>query len=223
MKNKNIIFSQIQEITKILIKESLINHQNYPKEINNEIVWIWYSWISEYLKLDKYSEIYSKIDNSSNYNLRFLDGWIIQMMYRFDNNWNDLLEHRLSFYPNIDFIEQNNDQEEDIYWLRKFWDLIYQDNIVSPIRFDYNSDNNIFKEYEHSYSHATIGWYKNCRISVFWPLTPFDFIDFILKSFYFQIYKDIFLWKDILKSSFYFNENITDLEKTKIHFNLISV
>nr|VFK30828.1 MAG: Uncharacterized conserved protein (DUF2290) [Candidatus Kentron sp. MB]VFK34387.1 MAG: Uncharacterized conserved protein (DUF2290) [Candidatus Kentron sp. MB]VFK76491.1 MAG: Uncharacterized conserved protein (DUF2290) [Candidatus Kentron sp. MB] len=63
-------------------------------------------------------------------------------------------------------------------------------NIVPfPLRFDFDSREEVFVEVEHPKSHLTMGQYENCRIPVSAPLTPYHFIGFILRNFYNTAYR----------------------------------
>ena len=52
------------------------------------------------------------------------------------------------------------------------------------MRFDYDARDDQYRELAHPKSHLTLGQYRNCRIPVTAPLTPFRFIDFILRNLY---------------------------------------
>lgn len=222
MNNIKKSFKQINTITKILLQNTLLKTYNFPIEKNKELVWENFSGIFYQLKQDEYNNIYNKILNDNNCNFIFLDWAIIQMMYRFSNCWTQLLSHRLAFYPKItneQLWESPDEYEENFYWLRSFWDLSYKDNISAPLRFDYDIVEWKFQERFHSYSHFTIWWYKNCRVTVSSPLTPFQFISFILKSFYSEKTIELDLlnkFKDNLK----FDETITINEKEDVYISI---
>ena len=214
-------FKQIQKVTQELLRNSLLESYNFPIQKNTELIWQDYSGIYYQLKQDEYNSIYDRINTDSNYNFVFLDGAIIQMMYTFSACWKYLLSHRLAFYPkitNVQFWENPRCFEEENYGLRSFSDLNYMDNITAPLRFDYDNDSGKFIEKDHSYSHLTLAWYKNCRITVNAPLTPFQFMRFILKSFYFEKSKELDLLHTF-QDNFVFDETITSLEKEDIHVN----
>jgi len=173
------IYNQIQNITAKLILTGLSVQQNFPS-INNEFIYIsGNNELSVALKNISYEEIYSVLDRENNYNVKMIDGALIQLMYSFKDAI--ISKHRLAFFPSPSLEEFQNNSE--IYENDEIYADIIDRNIVStPIRFDYDPSN--YLSVEHPRSHLTIGQYKNCRIPVYAPITPNIFINFILKNFY---------------------------------------
>ena len=136
-----------------------------------------FGYVSIALKNLAYREIYYQLVQDHAYNVKMLDGALIQMMYRFSNG--TLQSHRLAFFPSPDLEEfQNN---PDIYIEQAIYaDVIARNIVPFPLRFDYNAQ----EGHIHPRSHLTLGQYEHCRIPVTGPLTPFRFIDFILRNFY---------------------------------------
>lgn len=177
---KTDIINQIKEITSKLIAVSLSEEQNFPSENNGNIYISGNHDLSIALRNIPYSDIYKILDEAKNYNIRMIDGALIQLMYSFDSNDN-LLKYRLAFFPSPTLEEFQNNSE--IYELDEIYADMIDKNIVSvPIRFDYDPSNFVAKE--HPCSHLTLGQYKNCRIPLRLPITPNVFIDFILRNFY---------------------------------------
>lgn len=213
MKASTIVFKQIETITAKLIKMGLSAQQNFPSNQNGLITYSGMSDISIALKNIAYEEIYKNLDNTKNYNIKMLDGSLIQMLYTYCDN--KLISHRLAFFPapNLESFQNEPDLYED--------DEIYADilgkNIVTfPIRFDYDPIN--FKEIEHPETHATLGQYKNCRIPVSEPLTPEIFIGFILRSFYNTAFTKY--TEEFVLSSHRFAKTITVKEKSILHLGV---
>lgn len=102
-------------------------------------------------------------------------------MYGFSNGV--LQRHRLAFFPSPDLEEfQSN---PDIYLEEEIFIEVVAKNIVPfPIRFDYDAIGSAEQTLTHPRSHLTLGQYQNCRIPVSSPLTPSQFVDFILRNFY---------------------------------------
>ncbi len=106
------ICDQMEKLTADLVGLSLCDRQNYPVlrdlgQGRREIGIGDRGNISFALKNVPYHEIYSELERTQTYNLRMLDGALIQMMYRF---WDNQVEtHRLAFFPSP-FLEefQNN-------------------------------------------------------------------------------------------------------------------
>jgi hypothetical protein len=178
------IFRQIEKLTETLVRLSLCDHQNFPAMRNLqhgccEIGISSHPDLGYALKNISYQEIYAELVRTQTYNLKMLDGALVQMVYRFRN---DIIEsHRLAFFPSPNLEEfQNN---PDIYLEDEIYADIIAKNIVPfPSRFDFDCNN--FTEFEHPKSHVTLGQYKNCRIPASSPLMPYHFIIFILRNFY---------------------------------------
>lgn len=210
---------EIVLITQKLSGFSLLEANNFPEINANKIEWTGYCWVSNELKYDNYLNIYSEIISSVNYNFILLDGWIIQMLYEFESNWDTLKSHRLTYYPRITGIqlwEDPSEYEEMIYWIRSFWELSFKDNVSTPIRFDYVNNTYIFQEYNHSYTHLSLWGYKSCRLTTSWPLSPYQFISFVMKHFYHEKYIELNL-NSIFSEWVIFDTTITWNEKTKPH------
>lgn len=86
------------------------------------------------------------------------------------------------------------------------------------VRIDYNRYE-VESEIHHPYCHLTLGQYKNCRIPVDKPVSPMQFVTFILENFYYVPMKN-FLEYDfkryVLKNEMHISES--DLLKT--HFKI---
>jgi hypothetical protein len=100
--------------------------------------------------------------------------------------------------------------EDEIYA-----DIVAKNIVPFPIRFDYDTREGIYKELEHPKSHLCLGQYENCRIPVSSPLTPFHFMQFILRNFYHTALQK---YADRLPSFIHaFGETIVGDEKRVIH------
>jgi hypothetical protein len=139
-----------------------------------------------------------------------VDGGLIQMLYTFQRG--ELIKHSLSFSPSPDLLEfQNNPEvyEEDILYA----EVLLKNVVVTPIRFDF--DTKVFCDYHHPKSHMTIGQYKNCRIPVSAPLTPYQLLNFILRAFDNTAFREYCL--ELKRRAEYFPLIITDLEQSLPH------
>ena len=212
----NIIFNQINTITASLISINLSIEQNFPSNKDGIIYISGKKDLSVALKNINYTEIYDELNNNKNYNFKLIDGALIQMMYFF--NKNDLMKHRLAFFPSPRLNDYQNDaeiyQNDEIYG-----DILSNKVIPTTIRFDY--DLQATKELEHPSSHLTIGQYKNCRIPVFGPITPNIFMDFIVRNFY-NSEKNRFLEKLNFKLDKNFIDSILHSEKNIMHLSLFN-
>ena len=215
MVSRQDVFQDIKSLTTQLISNSLSVQQNFPiiSELSNNIYEIKYAGMSDIsiaLKNLPYQDIYNELESGKNYNIKMIDGALIQMLYRYEEN--TLVSHRLAFFPSPYLEAYQNDPE--IYEQDEIYADILDKNIVAfPIRFDYDPEN--FKELEHPRCHLTLGQFKNCRVPVSSPLTPSVFIAFILRNFYntaFRKYSDKINFLDNL-----FDETITNAERNLLH------
>lgn len=175
-----IVLKQIRDITSELIALGLSVEQCFPAIKDGQVYITNNEDLSIALKNIPYSEIYSALDNGKNYNIKMIDGALIQLMYNFDSR-NVLVKYRLGFFPSPTLEEFQNNQE--LYEDDEIYADVIDRNVVSvPIRFDYDPTNSI--DLEHPKSHLTVGQYKNCRIPVSSPITPDVFMEFILRNFY---------------------------------------
>jgi len=184
------IHQQVVRLTADLVGLSVCNHQNFPslrdlgrgvKELGLGIK----SDLSIALKNVAYRDVYDELERTQTYNLKMLDGALIQMLYRFNNE--AIETHRLAFFPSPYLEEFQNNPE--IYIADEMYAEVIMKNIVPfPLRFDFDSRTEVVRELEHPISHLSLGQYENCRIPVSSALTPFHFICFVLRNFYHTAY-----------------------------------
>lgn len=214
------IYRQIENVTSQMVAVSLCDRQQFPsmKDIGGkwEISVKDASALSIALKNVSYHSVYTELDRAGTYNLKMIDGALIQMMYLFDCE--GIISHRLAFFPSPELEHYEN--EPELYDADEIYADIIAKNIVPfPIRFDFDRDDDRHQEVDHPKSHLTLGQFKNCRIPVSAPLTPFVFIHFILRNFYntaFRKYSE-----RINLNGAHFQENLTPLERTIPHLRLI--
>lgn len=177
-------YNSVNYITSSLIKCGLSEDQNFPvilkKHKEHDISFPGHSDMSIALKNISYSEIYEELIKSRQYNIKLLDGGLIQMLYRFTRS--GLLKHRLCYFPSPTFESFQNEPDTYIDQSNYYADMVERAILPVPVRFDYDPKN--AEEIYHPTSHLTLGQYKNCRIAVSAPLCPSTFINFILHSFY---------------------------------------
>ena len=187
--------SQIKRIISYLVKVGLSSDQNNPfiKEGRDSIIEITFPHaqsLSIALKNRSYSDIYYALLSERAFITKLPDGALITMRYLYVEN--TLQRHSLGFFPSPDLEEfQNNPEiylEEAIYA-----DVISRNIVPFPLRFDFDCRQDICQPILHPQSHLTLGQYKNCRIPVSAPLTPYHFTTFLLRNFYntaFERYSD---------------------------------
>jgi hypothetical protein len=212
------IKKQIDSIIRHLVEVGLASDQNFAIQRDStggrvEITFPQARHVSVAMKDRAYTEIYQHLASERAYSVRMPDGALIQMMYRFEGK--DVERHRLAFFPAPHLDEfQNNPEiylEDEIYA-----DVIARNIVPFPLRFDY--DASVHQEVDHAKSHLTLGQYEHCRIPVSAPLTPFWFIDFILRNFYhtaFRKYAD-----QLPKLSDVFEESIAPSERRVIYVQI---
>lgn len=216
MLNEIKVLKHITNLTSDLILSGLCINQNFPAiKVHSEKVrevTISGCDYSITLKNVSYSEMYKELKLSKSYNILLIDGALIQMQYKFKDNF--LEKHRLAFFPASNLHLFQNEQE--IYNEDEIYGDVVDARVVStPIRFDFDDSVNskgekVAKPVIHPTSHLTLGQYKNCRIPVNSALTPYQFIEFILRNFYNNEYLS---YKYLLKDNVYFNDSIYEEEK----------
>jgi len=178
------VYKEVEKITRKLIQIGLSPDYNFParKRIGNNLEQIAYAGMQDFaivLKNVEYTQVYTELDRNRNYNIKMVDGALIQIMYTYENS--NLASHRLAFFPSPSLHEFQN--EPEIYETDEIYADIIDKNILPvPIRFDYDPQNH--QELEHPKCHLTLGQFKNCRIPVCSPIMPNVFISFILRNFY---------------------------------------
>lgn len=129
----------------------------------------------------EYADIYRELADKRSYNMRLIDGALLQMMYRIGGT--QLLQHRLAFYPSPELLPFQDDP--DAYMRDELFLEIIQRRIVPfPLRFDFDAREGVYSDVVHPKSHLTLGDVEGCRIPVSAPLTPRWFVEFILRNFY---------------------------------------
>lgn len=220
MISRSEVLTQSQYATSQLVRYSLCNQQNYPhmQKTGKDTWQISIGQQGGYsiaMRDLSYKEIYDSLSIHKLFNLMMLDGALIQMLYEFRHN--ELLRHRLAFFPSPNLEEYQNNPEiyenDEIYA-----DIIMGEIVPFPIRFDYDRSDKKHVIIKHPKSHLTLGQYQNCRIPISSPLTPFLFLSFILRNFYNSAYSKFI---DSLRfDGKVFNECIHNDEKLIPYFKL---
>ncbi|MCL1472699.1 DUF2290 domain-containing protein [Argonema antarcticum] len=209
------IYNEIATVTTKLISIGLSVTQNFPSSTNIgknscQIAYSDMQDLSIVLKNVDYKEMYNELDKNRNYNIKMIDGALIQFMYTYEKN--NLSSHRLAFFPSP-FLEDFQNAPELYENDEIYADIIAKNILPVPIRFDYDPDNH--QELHHPKCHLTLGQFKNCRIPVCSPIAPSTFIYFILRSFYNTAFRKF--TDELTFSSNLFQETITVAEKKLLH------
>jgi len=211
---KKIVKEISSTVDKLLDLDLLIDY-NQAIISNNKICWSNKTCMIDYIKLENLYSFYKECLKNKEYNFLFNDGSFIQIYYEFKNR--NLTKHRLMYF-NFSVLE-NDIFEKDIPILEQLEEFEKMENNekflniklfkdFGFIRFDYDKD--AFKENIHPYSHCTINKEK-VRIPVKSPLSPIEFINFILKHYY---NSNIYIKKKI-----FFNDTICKSEKEALYFS----
>jgi hypothetical protein len=218
MTTSTAVAQQIRDVTGILINASLVDHQHAPAMKNvGGLLQIGISGspdLSVSLRDLPYDEVYKALFSAGAYHLRMLDGALIQMLYCFSRR--NLVSHRLCFFP-APSLATYDDASELYETDEVFADIFSHFTVKAPLRIDFSADDNEFVEIDHPRCHASLGQYKDCRIPVDGPLTPFRFMRFILRNFYYSAYGEINFDNRAVENAF--NTTITDAERKIFYFS----
>lgn len=214
------VAAEIRDLTSKMIEVGLCAEPNYPRKTTHpsdggaisEISISGLSEASAALRNRPYPETYEVLRNNRAFNMRLIDGALVQFRYLFQND--SLIKHVLSFYPSPDLLEYQN--EPEIYETDVLYaEVVKKDIVTTPIRFDF--DTAAFKDYVHPVSHFTVGQYRNCRIPVISGLTPYRFLNFVLRAFYNTPYHELCSkWKGTAAD---FPSTVTEREQSDLHWS----
>jgi len=222
MSNIDSIASEIRDLTSKMIEVGLCVESNFPRRATypsedgavDEISIAGLEKATVALRNRPYAETYEVLREKRAFNMRLIDGALVQLRYRFRKG--ELLKHVLSFYPSPDLLEYQNDPEvyeTDIL----FAEVVMKDTVTTPVRFDF--DLAAFEDYVHPASHFTVGQYRNCRIPVIGALTPHRFLNFVLRAFYNTPYHELCSeWKS---SALDFPSTATERERSELHWSFV--
>ena len=136
--------------------------------------------ISDWLSNEPYVDVYEKTMANRSYTILLFDGAMLQMSYEISDN--KVVRSRMAYLPNPRLEQFAGGQGE-------FDDPLYADLndrriLPVPIRFEFDGRPGVAVAIHHPVSHVTIGQFEGCRIPASAAITPFLFIDFVLRSFY---------------------------------------
>lgn len=215
MSTKKSIIKEINEISQVLIETSICDAFNsisvHDVGKKSYINWAKYNDISIALKNVEYDYIYQELRKNSQYNYLLADGNLIQLSYEIEDDI--ISSHRLAVFPSIHLDCYQNDPE--LYELDCIYaDIISKSIVTFPLRFDYSKE----PIPHHPKSHLSLGQFESCRIPVYGPIMPKDFIKFVLKNFYNSFFEERIKTK--LDSNNLINYTISDYEQNEMHLFL---
>lgn len=169
-------------------------------------------FISVALKHLDYRDIYRHFLQKGIYTAVMLDNAVVQLMYRFRGS--KLSDHRLAFFAAPELKEFQNAPEW--YWHDEpFIDVMETSTAPLLLRFDYNAEEARQRSVVHPKTHLTLGRYERCRIPVASPLSPHQFMDFILRNFYDTTARSYA--NSLPRSGSVFDQSIDESEQRLIH------
>ncbi len=160
----------------------------------------------------EYSTIYNELSQKGSFNMKLIDGALVQMMYRIEAG--ELRQHRLAFYPSPSL---RSFQEDPELYIRDelFIEIVQRRMLPFPLRFDYDAREGVHVDVLHPRSHLTLGDVKGCRIPVSAPLSPRWFVEFILRNFYQTEHHDFL--SNLPQHKIKFPMSMTDNEQNLMH------
>ena len=213
--NLSMVASEIKGLYCWLAQYGIADVGNPPRQVvRNGIQYIGFAnddKISGALHANQsYDKIFDFLKSSNAFSFKLLDGALLQLSYAF--NHERIVKHRLAYYSCPKLPEYQEDL--DLYDEEHLYDESLRRNTVPvPMRFDF--DKNMCLPDTHPFSHLTLGQYKGCRIPVSAPLTPLQFVRFILMCFYrnlWEAYKNTYPVNDLR-----FEESIRGCEMSEVY------
>ena len=213
------ILNQVNRLTRHLVATGLADdqQQSYQRVFKGrrdsiEVTFENAELITSALKGTPYVEVYEDFVRNRAFNVKLLDGALVQMTYAFSHR--SLERHRLAFLsaPHL----QRFDRDPESYVEDQMYaDILSRDVLPLTIRLDYDSRDERHRDIAHPKSHLTLGEYDHCRIPVSAPLTPHRFIDFVLRNFYRTRSGE--LASDLPRCRGSFGDTITRAEREVMH------
>lgn len=178
--------TQIRQVLVYLAKVGLSDDQQYPilrrgRRASTEVTFANAKLVSRAMKGTSYFDVYEEFVRHRAFSVKLLDGALVQMAYAFSDD--ALVRHRLAYLDSPHLIPFLKDPNNYLNGEERTLTSSRKDSPMS-IRFDYDGDSNRHRDVWHPKSHLTIGHYEHCRVPVSSPLTPIQFIEFVLRHFY---------------------------------------
>lgn len=211
------IIKDINGLISDLIGKGVCDEANFSKirpcgSKKEDVIFEGAEYISIALGDIEYAEIYYELAKKRSFNMKLVDGALLQMMYCIEDN--KLLQHRLVFYPSPNLL-QFKESPEDYMQDELFIEIVRRKIVPFPLRFDFDARQDVCADVTHPISHLTLGDVKDCRIPVSAPLTPRWFIEFVLRNFY-QTKKHDFV-SGLPRHKIEFSTSITENETRLVH------
>lgn len=183
-RDSNLVKSDLDALLSTLIERGIADDQNFPvlRQLSAqtwEVSFDGAEHVSIAMDDIDYDSIHRELSEKRSYNVKLIDGGLLQMMYLFEGS--RVVRHRLAYYPSPSL--RSFQEEPDSYLSDQiFLDIVTRRIVPFPLRFDF--DAKAAEDVKHPACHLTLGDTKGCRIPVSAPLTPRWFVEFILRNFY---------------------------------------
>lgn len=186
---------ELSELTAHLIEIALVDDQNFafPRVIGNQLdgsqvqvleANYWSDPDVNVLASIPYADLHARLTAQRAYDLKFLDGALIQLRFEFNTAPGGALRRaRLAYLPSPDLLPFQTDPDTYLFD-ELFGDIVDFRAVTTPIRFDYDTRPSSVVDLHHPVAHVTFGQYPHCRIAATGPATPYYFLEFIVRSFY---------------------------------------
>lgn len=178
---------EISEATSFLVERGLVDDQNTVTRRHGPggstlLESSYWSSAPRVQQKVRYDVLYAELKSGRFYDLKFLDGALVQMRFEF-SRVNILERAVLRYLPSP--ILTSYQEDPDLYLNDEVYgDVVDIRTVTTPLRFDFDTDPNVVREVLHPASHLTIGQYPHCRIPATSPITPHYFLRLIVHGFY---------------------------------------
>ncbi|MDE2731236.1 MAG: DUF2290 domain-containing protein [Bacteroidota bacterium] len=183
MPNPSQVSSQIKGTIRFMHDQGLVQDQRAPKrKTDRGTVTVMFGGVQHMKAASRnpsYAGIYLESSRRGVYSIRMLDEALVQLHYEFRHQ--QLIRHRLAYLPHP-WLGDFHLTREDFVQNNINIDTIARGWPPTPFRFDF--DRHAQRDVVHPAAHFTIGSVSQCRIPVTRPLTPYEFIDFLLRNLY---------------------------------------
>lgn len=177
---------EAEDVIVFLVESGLADDQNIPYlrdlATGQEITFTNAHLLTLLLKDKLYEDAYTELLQERSYCARLLDGALLQLSYEFENE--RLLRHRLAYLPSP-YLRQYSEDREIYEDDPVYAEVISKRILPVPVRFDADFRDDVEVETEHPASHVSLGQFTNCRVAATSPVSPRQFVEFILRSFYY--------------------------------------
>ena len=178
---------EIEEVTGFLMDAGLVDDQNFAARrpgLNGFVALEANYWVDAPRMQEKipYSDLYKVLKDSRSYDLKFLDGALVQFRFLFKDA-DTLTKSELRFLPSPNLSHYQDDPDLFLHD-ELYGDVVDKRTVTVPLRFDFDDSDGVVSDILHPASHLTLGQYPHCRIAVSSAITPHSFVEFILRSFY---------------------------------------